>query len=751
MLLNVITGKCKMRSILKSSLRFLKRCCVENLNQNSKTQSNELNLPKMRSVQALSDEEFLKYLEIKSVKDYLQAGNTEAAKHAAIEYFQSRNNPVWPKATNRLTDLRLNLLAMGQQEIIERAEQILNNSVTYSKINPNLTHQGDINWFDNPAQNREWLFRLNRHQWWVVLGLAYSQTGDERFAVAFVSQMQDWIVKNPPPDTKDENNAAWRLMEVGLRMRVSWIFAFAMFSCSPNFTLDAKLIMLRCIYDHARFLALYTSKLNHLLRESNGLACVSIFFPEFSEAREWQTIALQRLENELKRQINPDGTHIELSTGYQCLVIDEFEKAYELLQIGNVKLENEDLGAWLEKMYQMLASIIRPDGTFPEINDGFNIYSNKKLARAGEIFQRDDFVFTGTNGVMGTEPKTTSVAFKNADLYVMRSDWNRSARYLFFDAGPYGGFHGHEDKLSIEVFAYGQSFIVDSGSYTYEKTDPYRNYFVGSQSHNTVMVDNMSQIRRVQKGHRNPQLTKGSSATWVSESHFDYAVGSYNDGYGVLDLSEPKKTKINKNVKHTRRIVFIKPDYWVIVDELHASKKHDYQWLFHTPPQINIHQGPNKQAILSTELNEACLCVIPVDHDAINMNCVKGEEDPIQGWFSKDHLQKMPSSTLVYEKKNATSFTHVTLLYPSDSKSTCDGVSIESLPLATDNSFALNISLPNGRDFLMFSDDYLQKTFGPYKSDGTFACVRTDGSGAILNTMRVSNDNIHVIQKPYTN
>ncbi len=737
-----------MRSILNSGLRFLKQCSVGNLNRKTNKQSDDINLPKMHSVQALSDEEFLKCLQIISVNDYLRVGDTGAAKRAVIEYYQNRHKPVWPKVTSCLTDLRLNLDAMGEQEIIEQAEQILNNSVTYSKIKPSLTPQGDINWFDNPAQNHEWLFRLNRHQWWVVLGQAYSKTNDERYAVAFVKQMQDWIVKNPPPVNKDERNAAWRLMEVGLRMGVSWIFAFATFSNSPNFTLEAKLTMLRCIYDHARFLALYTSKLNHLLRESNGLACVSIFFPEFSEAKLWQTIALQRLEGELKRQINSDGSHIELSTGYQCLVIDEFEKAYELLQIGNVKLENEDLGAWLEKMYQMLAGIIRPDGTFPEINDGFNIYSNKKLAYAGEIFQRDDFIFIGTGGASGAEPTTTSIAFNNADLYVMRSDWSTDARYLFFDAAPYGGFHGHEDKLSIEVFAYGQSFIVDSGSYTYEKTDPYRNYFVGSQAHNTVLVDNLSQIRRVQKTHRNPHLTKGSLATWASETHFDYAAASYDDGYGVLDLSKPKKTRINKDVTHTRRIVFIKPDYWVMVDELHASKKHDYQWLFHTPPQVKIHPGPNKRAILTTESNEACLHVIPADPHAINMSCVNGEEDPIQGWFSIDHLQKTSSATLVYEKKNVASVTQVTLLYPSDIESTCDDVSIESLPLPTGNNIAFKISSPSGTDFLMFSDDYSQKIFGPYKSDGIFAGVRTDETGAILKTMRVSDDNIRVIQQP---
>ncbi len=743
-----MTSKRKMRSVLNAGLGLLKYRGFSMLTRKVNTEPGDVNIPLMDSVDKLSDNEFMNLLQIRPVIDHVKNGDTEAAKFAAVDYYRNRQLPAWPKVTSRLTDLRLNLETIDSEEIIKQAELILNNRVTHSEIKPRLTPQGNIDWFYNPAANREWLFRLNRHQWWVILGLAYTQTGDERYAVAFVSQMMDWIKKNPPPKCKDETNSAWRLMEVGLRMRVSWISAFAMFSESPKFTHEAKLIMLRSIYDHARFLALYTSKLNHLLRECNGLASVSIYFPEFREAEQWQTIALQRLERELKRQINQDGSHIELSTGYQCLVIDEFEETYKLLQSGNLALKNEDLGTWLERMYQMLAGIIRPDGSFPEINDGFNIFSNKKLIRAGDMFRRDDFVFIGTCGESGTEPETTSTAFNNADLYVMRSDWAPDARYLLFDAGPCGGFHGHEDKLSFEIFAYGQSFIVDSGTYTYEKTDPFRNYFVGSQGHNTVLVDNLSQVRRTQKGHRHPHVTEGNLALWVSEADFDYVAASYDDGYGVVDLSRSKKSRINRDVTHTRRIVFIKPDYWVIVDELQASKNHNYQWLFHTPPQITIHTGPNGRAVLTTESIEACLCVIPTDPHAINMRWVSGDEDPIQGWYSIDHYKKTPSATLVYEKRNVASVTQVTLLYPCATVCACDDVDIESLPFSQCNDLAFKICTPNGTDYLMFSKDSSHKTFGPYKSDGIFAGVRTDETGATLKTMRVSDDNIRVIRQP---
>ena len=86
----------------------------------------------------------------------------------------------------------------------------------------------------------------------------------------------------------------------------------------------------------------------------------------------------------------------------------------------------------------------------------------------------------------------------------MRSDWSRDARYLLFRASPFGGFHGHEDKLSIEVSAYGTPLLVDAGTYTYNERDPYRDHFVSSHAHNTVVIDGMSQVRRWQVRHWRP-------------------------------------------------------------------------------------------------------------------------------------------------------------------------------------------------------------------------------------------------------
>jgi hypothetical protein len=435
----------------------------------------------MNSVLNLPDQHFLSLFDIKMVCDSLKQNNIQAAKFHLLDHYANKVNAGWLLPPRTITDLRVNLNELTDKKLLEIANSILEYHISPEGTKPKINLDGSIDWCHNPIKSREWIFRLNRHQWWPILGIAYRKSGDEHYAQTFVHQLADWITKNKPPQKRAEKSPNWRLMETALRLRVSWIPCFGLFYNSPEFTDEVKILMLRSIYDHARFLSYFKTTRNHLLRESNGLAHTSIFFQEFKAAESWLKIALRRFEKEIKRQINQDGSHIEMSTGYQWLAVDEFETMHKLLMANNLSLPNEDLCVFLEKMYSMLAYVMRPNGTFPEINDGFIRWPSSRLAYAGKIFNRDDLVYIGTAGKQGSAPRKTSLGFNDAGLYVMRSNWTKDANYLIFDAGPYGGYHGHEDKLSIELYALGQAFIVDSGSYTYDREDPYRNYFVGSQ------------------------------------------------------------------------------------------------------------------------------------------------------------------------------------------------------------------------------------------------------------------------------
>jgi uncharacterized heparinase superfamily protein len=705
----------------------------------------------MASAQSLSDEEFLKLFDLEEVSRFLRQGDVAQAKEALLVHYSHRIKDGWPEFPGYLEEVSKlleqtsgrvsdnwpefpNLDQTSWEKLITWADLVLENRFILGGL-PEVTMGEQIDWHYKPSSEVEWAWTLNRHEWFPLLAQVYVHTGDERYAAKLVNLIVDWIDKNPPPLQKDEKSLSWRLMEVGMRMSLAWIPAFGLLYETPAFTDEIKLKMLRAICDHARFLSCFKTYRNHLLRERIGLAYVGIYFSEFKEADKWRQIALNQLDQELTKQVNRDGSHIEMSTAYQWLVVYEYQYLYDLLQATNHSLPQKDLGGWLENMCRLLVYLIRPDYTFPLLNDGFtdpDYMLLHKLTKVGETLQSDDFIYAGTGGCQGTRPSETSVALGDAGWYVMRSDWTQDARYLLFDAGPYGGSHGHEDKLNFELYAFGQPFIVDPGTYTYKQADPFRSYFVSSASHNVITVDGQSQIRRWKKENLNPRPAVGNYATWISQAGFDYVVASYDDGYAHFDF-KPSQEAIIEDVSHTRHILFVKPDYWVMIDELQADVPHNYQLLFHTPPEITVTPEPNNRIILGTTPDEPSLCLIPADPGKVKANWVRGGEDPIQGWCaSSGYNVKSPAMAVIYEVENSASTIIVTLLYPCSAGQTAEAVTIEPLTVSGGQGLAFEVRTVQGKDYLMVSQDDNLKQFGSYQSRETVAGVRINNKGKVF-------------------
>ncbi len=69
---------------------------------------------------------------------------------------------------------------------------------------------------------------------------------------------------------------------------------------------------------------------------------------------------------------------------------------------------------------------------------------------------------------------------------------DRQATCAALSYGPYGGGHGHPDKLNLVVYAQGRQWLPDFGSMPYE-THWKREWTAHTVSHNTVVIDGVSQ------------------------------------------------------------------------------------------------------------------------------------------------------------------------------------------------------------------------------------------------------------------
>ena len=252
--------------------------------------------------------------------------------------------------------------------------------------------------------------------------------------------------------------------------------------------------------------------------------------------------------------------------------------------------------------------ITRPDGTSPPIGDddgGRLVTLDRRpvndfraaLSTGAALFGRGDYKFVagelaeetlwllGTRGVRAfdeikaEEPKVESQDFPDGGYYVMRDGWHRRANYLLFDCGPHGTSncgHAHADALAIEVAANGRPLLIDPGTYTYTGSKELRDSFRGSSAHNVLLVD--GEPSSVPAGPFSwKTITKCQPLSWISERRFDYVAGRH-DGY----------ERLASPVSHTRSLLFLKNDYWIMRDSLAANAKHDLNLRFHFVPGANL-------------------------------------------------------------------------------------------------------------------------------------------------------------------
>ncbi|PYQ55309.1 MAG: hypothetical protein DMF78_02495 [Acidobacteria bacterium] len=526
------------------------------------------------------------------------------------------------------------------------------------------------------------VWELSRHQWLVGLGEAYRMTGDERYAAAFAAYVDEWLAANPVG-----HGINWASsLEVALRL-IAWCWALALFEASPALTPDLFARLQASIEEHAshveRYLSHYFSPNTHLTGEALGLFYAGTVFPELNAAARWRARAARILADEMVRQVLPDGVYFEQSTCYQRYTIEIL--LHFLILGGRSGFDVPSaMGERAQAMLDFLLTV-RPTGAgAPAIGDadgGWLLPLARRepddlggvFAVAAALFHRPDYAWAageagpevlwllGSPGLAAFDTlrpaapaRPASRIFADGGYAVMRGGWEPGAPHLVFDVGPLGcpvsGGHGHADLLSVQCWAFGQPFLVDPGTGTYAE-EPWRGFFRGSAAHSTVTVDDESQAVPVGpfgwKTRPRARLLR-----WVCEETFDFADGDH-DGY--LGLPDP--------VRHRRRVLFVKPRYWVLLDDLEGMDEHRVELRFQFAA-IPVTLGPGPWA--RAEAGGRQLLVRSLGAAPLEVRIQHGARDPIEGWVSPDYGQRRPAPVIVYSTFARLPLRLITLLLPSD-------------------------------------------------------------------------------------
>lgn len=272
---------------------------------------------------------------------------------------------------------------------------------------------------------------------------------------------------------------------------------------------------------------------------------------------------------QLKISVMPEGMWYENSWGYHFYTLRALTIQAEGARRLGIDLWND---ATFKKMFTLPVHYTMADGSLPRFGDDVN--SSAKIG--GAIMEQAYHAYQDPNMLplldssptfesilLGREarppvsyPTLESEVFEGAGHAILRTegDAGLTAAMTF---GPYGGSHGHFDKLSFVFFGYGRELGVDPGR---AQSQAYRlpihaNWYKATVGHNAVLVDGQSQ-----------QPVEGKLLSFASTR--DYAAVSAR-----CDGAYP-------GVRHVRTLVLM-PAYLLVIDQLDADSERRFDWVYH--------------------------------------------------------------------------------------------------------------------------------------------------------------------------
>ncbi|MCD8481717.1 MAG: hypothetical protein LR015_02960 [Verrucomicrobia bacterium] len=313
---------------------------------------------------------------------------------------------------------------------------------------------GSMDWnYRGPRNDKEWAWMLNRHGHFISMIHAWQATGDTRYIEKVDSDLYDWLNQHSFPG-RLTFSPAWRALEAARRILHSWNLVFFSLRDQPGFRAETRLLMLASLLEHGDNLRNHASFWggNHLLTEKTALALLSVGWPELAPSREWLSYSVRVTKAELSRQVYPDGAYQELSNHYQRVVARNALYFLQLVKASPYYDPDFELEQRVEALWNYIAYVMRPDGYGPLNNAGDLEHNRTLLGEALNTFDRPDWNFLARMGSGQVPVHTPSIFFPWAGHAISRDDWEQNHHWSFFNIGPHGTAHQHEDNLHLSVF-----------------------------------------------------------------------------------------------------------------------------------------------------------------------------------------------------------------------------------------------------------------------------------------------------------
>lgn len=496
---------------------------------------------------------------------------------------------------------------------------VLNGRIMGQQVDQNLF------WEANPLGELEWSHFLHRHHFLRSLVKGYVQTGEERIVPTIDSIVKDWILAHPAPvGSNGGAGPTWETLTVAWRLR-EWFWIMGTIWPHHLFSTGTKKLMFRSIWEHAQSLMDHQGHPNNwIIVESSALALVGLLFPVFRDSTTWFETGLGRLFDQLKCQFFPDGAHFEISPLYHAICINALLEVTRVAEFTGHFLPSSFYKT-LEKGFEYLMNLARPNFTWPSINDSAGIDRNYSqiLFNAASVFNRPDFEWMASNGKSGIPPNRSGLRiFQDVGICVIRTVEENRHHWALFRAGPAGAFHAHNDLLSFEIFDGATPWLVDPGITGYAPgmlTSHYRS----ALAHNAVVVDGIEPLRNTQPIQERIK-PRGDSIKTFEGANF----------MAVTGVSKELSDLQGNSSQLKRTLILLKRRIWILVENISGTGSHEivHNWQFSSHVDT-VELVERNHIVAAGKSMEFCIQMVdPRLNLEIDWAC--GVLDPPRGWVS---------------------------------------------------------------------------------------------------------------------
>jgi uncharacterized heparinase superfamily protein len=515
-----------------------------------------------------------------------------------------------------------------REHVVQEAQKILEQRFEFRGL-PEVKMGAPLDWQFTPEGNVSWFWDLNRHRYFVTLGLAGHITGDAGFHIKLATLWDDWIARNP---AGQGNNWRWPF-EVAARLS-NWLWAYFLLQAAPrNVSLDHYLGSMR---DHAHFLAdhlEYHWPNNHLLLESKALYEFYLLFPHLDPSGDGVEHAGRVLQQQILTQVLPDGVHAELCSMYHEIVAGELLELMCLCRKLHKPLPSL-IEARIAKMRRFTQAIRRSDGSVPLLGDSSTSDTYLRFPETGLAGSEMRCCLGLAENASANEPGSPLEIFSDAGYAVFRDE--EAGFQAVFDAGPFSrcatANHAHCDALSFDLF-WRRPLLMDAGFYhAWHADEKWSQHFRSTSAHNTLMID----------GREQSDLSELWDVTATAKTRM---LRRSTDGAQAMVCAETTPHwGDNAGPRHQREISWSGREA-VVLDRLLGDGRHQVQWFFHLAPGLEAeHKGAHRWLAWWDHGKFTCTMKSNVDLD-IRFEC--GQRDPLQGWIAQSASVVVPAPVVV--------------------------------------------------------------------------------------------------------